>query len=538
VQPCRRRYSYAGGAASRKKGPVGRQGGYFFSMNDLAAVRLLPDLQRAGVTSLKIEGRLRSAQYVDTVVRAYRLVLDNLAAGDEAAAAAMSAAEELLKQAMGRRTTTGFLAGDRPAAAVSPYHSGNIGIFLGRMERAAAKGTAVLTLRTSLEAGDRLRLHREKSGERVSFTVGRITVAGRTVQQADAGARIGLALPESFAAGDGLYKVDTRVGRVLARGRGVIDPGPFAKKINRLHRPQRVQKIMQDIGNIEGAGSRPSSRLPGNTPGRGGKRSRTARGSLPLWLKTDALRLLQYRLPLPVERFVLPLDRELFTRFLRMKKLQLDPRKMVWSLPPVILEADLDFFAKTIGRLIRQGYRTFQLGHLSQLQFFQMKSRLTLVADYTLNILNSQALTLLHELGLQQAQAAIETDKHNLAKLSSAGRSMNHAIRLGLTVYGTPPLFTSRLAADHFRYGPQLVSPKGERYVLKKFQGQTIALAESPFSLLAVLPELAAMGLDYGVIDLCHQKLKGPDLELLSRRLAGKGRGRRLSTFNYQGQLL
>jgi putative protease len=239
-----------------------------------------------------------------------------------------------------------------------------------------------------------------------------------------------------------------------------------------------------------------------------------------------------------VEHYVLVLDRMLFARFVRIKNLRLEPRKIIWSLPPVILESDLDFFTKTIGQLIRRGYRTFQLGHLSQLQFFQKKPRLTLAADYTLNVLNSQALTQLYELGLQQAQAAIETDKHNLVMLSSGGRVMNHAIRLGLTVYSTPPLFTSRLVADHFRYGPQLISPKGEKYVLKKFQGQTIALPESPFSLLPELPELAAMGLDYGVIDLCHQKLKSFDLELLSRRLAGKGRGRRLSTFNYHGRLL
>ena len=341
-----------------------------------------------------------------------------------------------------------------------------------------------------------------------------------------------------FAAGDALYKVDTKAGRVLTRGRSVIDSGPFMKKINRLRRPQRVRKILQDIGKTEGGGTRPASRVPATQPVRGGKRNRTTSGSLPLWVKTDSMRILQHRLDFSVERFVLVLGRELLSRFQRIKNPRLDPRKIVWSLPPVILESDLDFFVRALGQLIRRGYRTYQLGHLSQLEFFQNTTRLTLVGDYTLNILNSQAVALLHELGLQQAQAAIETDKRNLAEMVSGGRSMNRTVRLGLTVYGTPPLFTARLVADHFRYGPPLLSPKGEKYFLKKYQGQTIALAESPFSLLPVLPELAAMGLDYGVVDLCHQKLKGNDLELLARRLAGKGRGRRLSTFNYQGQLL
>ena len=45
------------------------------------------------------------------------------------------------------------------------------------------------------------------------------------------------------------------------------------------------------------------------------------------------------------------------------------------------------------------------------------------------------------------------------------------------------------------------------------------------------------MGLGYGVIDLCHRNVKGPDLDLLARLLSGKARGRRLPTFNYEGQL-
>jgi putative protease len=527
VQPCRRRYRFADGRDGKKKGSVGNLGGYYFSMKDLAAIRLLPDLQRAGITSLKIEGRLRSAQYVDCVVRAYRLVLDAMAAGKDDMASAMAAAEELLQQAMGRRTTTGFLTGTRPAAAVSLYHYGNIGIFLGRIDRVVGKGQAVITLKAPLASGDRLRLHRETNGERLSFTASRIEVEGRKVQQAEA--RAVLTIPQPFAAGDSLYKVDSRAGRELARGRSNIDPGRFAAKIEALCRRPLATTIMRDITGRDGKDHRPGRRGP---QGRGGS------GSLPLWLKTDTLSLVQTRSPFAVERIVVVLGRELFARFLKLKNARLEPRRIVWGLPPVIQESELGFFAQAINRLQHQGFRTFQIGHLGQLQFFPSRSNLSLIGDYTLNILNGQGLVALHDFGLQQAQVSIETDKQNLLQILNCGREAGVNIRLGMTVYGTPPLFTARLVADHFRYGRPLVSPKGERFVLDKLQGLTIALAERPFSLLHVLPELAAMGVGYGVIDLCHQKVKPADLDHLARLMAGKARGRRLATFNYEGQLL
>ena len=49
---------------------------YLLSPQDLAAVDLIPDLVRAGVKSFKIEGRLKSPEYVTAVTRVYRKALD------------------------------------------------------------------------------------------------------------------------------------------------------------------------------------------------------------------------------------------------------------------------------------------------------------------------------------------------------------------------------------------------------------------------------------------------------------------------------
>src|SRR5580698_168642 len=53
---------------------------YLLSPQDLSGLEVLPDLARAGVASLKIEGRLKSPEYVANITRVYRDALDAVAA--------------------------------------------------------------------------------------------------------------------------------------------------------------------------------------------------------------------------------------------------------------------------------------------------------------------------------------------------------------------------------------------------------------------------------------------------------------------------
>ncbi|MEN8200136.1 MAG: peptidase U32 family protein, partial [Thermodesulfobacteriota bacterium] len=127
VQPCRRHYSWGakgqGRNASKKPGKSGK-GQYLFSMNDLSGLEAVPDLKQAGVASLKIEGRLRSANYVSRIVRAYRLVMD---AAEDEFPEALHEAELLTEQAMGRSSSPGYFFSPQPTGAITAHHSGNMG---------------------------------------------------------------------------------------------------------------------------------------------------------------------------------------------------------------------------------------------------------------------------------------------------------------------------------------------------------------------------------------------------------------------------
>ena len=140
----------------------------------------------------------------------------------------------------------------------------------------------------------------------------------------------------------------------------------------------------------------------------------------------------------------------------------------------------------------------------------------------------------------------IEGDRQSLGELVQGCKKISGGTgregerrgpRLGLTVYGSPPLFTARLAAPHFTYDRPLLSPKGESLVIRKKEGYTETHSPRAFSLLPYLTELKGLGLDYVIVDIRGEQADSRLLRKLQERLTGTGRYTKLPTFNYLGRL-
>jgi len=521
VQPCRRHYHWK---------VRGRKPGYLFSMNDLSGIDLIPQLQRAGVSSLKIEGRLRSAHYVSSVVKAYRMAIDAQVGDREC----LENARELLAQAMGRKTSQGYFSTSNPKELISPYHSGNIGLYLGRAAKGTGRGKVNLTANHPMQTGDRLRLHQEETGERVSFTLRAMTKDGQNISHASQGDYIILEVPAVVKKGDSLFKVDSRQAREFERMQSGIGTNRYSQGVKKL-----LRKARQKAAAVH-------SILASDVPGRKKNVAATKKGQrglggdrLTLYIKIDDLQALKLRFPIIPELLMVELNRKTFADLPGMQKmLKRFHHKIAWCLPPVILENELDFYRKAISKLFKSNFRTWQIAHIGQHLFFDRKERLNIMGDYTLNILNSQGLYVLDALRLQRTQTTIEIDRKDLRAILSSRTTAKVGTGLGMTVYGTPPLFTARSMAPHFAYDQFFESPRGESFLLRKAWNGTIALAESPFSLLQYLTEMTKMGVAYGVIDLCHRKISRVETDAIGRELAGRGPRRKLSTFNYKGSLL
>ncbi|WP_343203336.1 U32 family peptidase [Limisphaera ngatamarikiensis] len=155
AQACRLPY---GLVADDRPVPLGdRQ--YLLSPQDLMGLELLPELIRAGVASLKIEGRLKSPEYVANVTRAYRQALDRLAA-------MARTPEELppvwnvdpetrygLEMAFSRGLYTGWLRGIDNQALVHGRFGKKRGVYLGEVVR-VENGSVILAAVGPVRPGD------------------------------------------------------------------------------------------------------------------------------------------------------------------------------------------------------------------------------------------------------------------------------------------------------------------------------------------------------------------------------------------------
>jgi putative protease len=193
AQPCRWQYAVMEEKRPGVYLPVeeDERGTYLFSAKDLCLMPILPELAEAGVSSLKIEGRMKTEYYVAVVTGAYRRALDLLAQGREAFAQALPELAEELKCASHRDSDTGFLLGnpETPGEAEGFHQEREYAArVLGKDEKT---GKIRLLLKNRFFAGEEMelmtrrgilkvtvdRMIREKTGEEVN-TLG---IAGETL---------------------------------------------------------------------------------------------------------------------------------------------------------------------------------------------------------------------------------------------------------------------------------------------------------------------------------------------------------------------
>ncbi|MCL2544616.1 MAG: U32 family peptidase, partial [Clostridia bacterium] len=186
AQPCRLPYRVGEGLRN-----------YPLSMRDLMTIERLPELAGAGVTALKIEGRMRRPEYVAAAVAGYRRALDALKAG--VPYALEEAERDALKQMFHRGGfTRGHALGARQGELIDASRPGHGGLEMGTMD-GVRRGLAEMIALRPLHDGDGLQV-RGRSGEFER----EFTYAGPEVA---AGARALLRVPFSVEAGDAVFRL-------------------------------------------------------------------------------------------------------------------------------------------------------------------------------------------------------------------------------------------------------------------------------------------------------------------------------------------
>ncbi|MGN0396893.1 MAG: U32 family peptidase [Candidatus Fimimorpha sp.] len=113
THPCRWKYSIVEETRPGEYMPVyeNERGTYIFNSKDLCMIEHVPDLIHAGIDSLKIEGRMKTALYVATVARTYRKAIDDYQKDPALYEANMEWYKEEIGKCTYREFTTGFFYG-------------------------------------------------------------------------------------------------------------------------------------------------------------------------------------------------------------------------------------------------------------------------------------------------------------------------------------------------------------------------------------------------------------------------------------------
>lgn len=124
---------------------------YVLSPKDLAAIDLIPDLIESGVSFFKIEGRLKSPEYVANVVSKYRVAIDEYLAGNDYTPSKEDIRE--LEQSFSRGFTHGFLKGTNNKELLDGTFPKSRGVYLGTVKK-VLKDAVLCDLHAPIKRGD------------------------------------------------------------------------------------------------------------------------------------------------------------------------------------------------------------------------------------------------------------------------------------------------------------------------------------------------------------------------------------------------
>lgn len=197
AQPCRLAYELVDAYGNVKtEKPL-----HLLSPKDINTLEELSELVDAGITSLKVEGRMRRPEYVASVGRVYRRAIDRVLAGEPA----VTGHDQLIvKQVFNREFTPGYLHGNPGLDLMSLQKPNNRGLFLGRVKQTAGK-IITLSLDNDLSLNDGIEIW-VKVGGRLGSTVSDLRVNKVNVDMAHKGETCEIMLPGRISVGDRVFK--------------------------------------------------------------------------------------------------------------------------------------------------------------------------------------------------------------------------------------------------------------------------------------------------------------------------------------------
>ncbi|MCY1719061.1 U32 family peptidase [Prolixibacteraceae bacterium Z1-6] len=461
TQPCRRTYSAV------------KKSEYLFNLKDNQLIDLVGEFEKMGVSSLKIEGRMKSGEYTYRVAKAYRMTLDDESTREQA--------KELLALDFGREKTAYFMGKDVRSAVSDKTVAG---VLLGKVVR--TQGALIfLSSKMKIEPGFRLRFHIPNTEKQESVKVREVEFE------------------------NGLYKINSGDKRVKANSEvylSGINDVKFSSKLD--DSAQRNSQINQ------GLKRKILGEIKGNN--RAKKEEFYFRINSMEWLRKMNLNEMD----------------GLFLAFSKITWSRFDPNtpfiqkfadKIYVELPKFIPEDSLPFYRDLIAEMIKSGIRNFVISHLSQKELIPPKCKV--ITNENVYVFNDAAATCYKKEGIATFTYPQEIDFETLFSLS-------HKDGI-LPVYFHPELFYSRMPIDMHNETNDLSDDMNLRLHRYRRNGVTSIVPTVPVSISQSKNKLKNNGFLRYLIDLSYEPVSKNRAKTIKSRILRSEQIQPSNTFNF-----
>jgi putative protease len=510
TQACRRFYN-----ATTDSGDTT---GYYFSPLDLQLIEKIPDLIKAGVNSFKIEGRMKSAEYVGSVTRAYRYVMDHW---QEDKKGAIATGKRMLSTDFARAKTQYWYLADKNGNfdadnLLNPKQPGGTGIYLGKIDRIQTElvkdisekntvktetDTAKLSgeknqevnrrIFASLtggnyepEAGDSIRLHKKDDTGRVSHKI-KYTRDNM------------IDIPEGFSKGDEVYLLQTK-------SMSKRYPHVLPNDLSRFRQQPGAQILpVLDLTQIK---KDDLSFFPDG-----------------IYVQVSTIRDMHFLLSESPVRFILELNSETSKALVEKKeKLPVSKKCVFISLDPYVPEAEAGKLDDAITELVRDGYTNFVVNNPAHIQILKTafaenapKAKPGIIAGPYLYTFNRWAVSWLEN---QDIEAFIMSAEDSCENLENTFEK-NHRKQVLIPLLSWPALFRMRFKLPQSYNFSTFTDKEGLEFTTLSTPNGSYVFPAKPFSIIDKYSTLQALGFTHFLLDFSHISVNKSETKIIFRSL-------------------
>ena len=448
-----------------------------FSLKDNQQIKNLRKLMQLGIHSLKIEGRMKSADYVYQVCRAYRMVLDD--------ARNIEAAAQMLELDMGREKTSWFLGGKVGESITDDI---SIGRIVGRILEVGRK-TIRFESMVELKEGYRLRVRTENDDEQLYLKM------------------------ENFSRTKNIYEVEADFTRKVAAGNEVllvrVKEQSFSSRLGNIQtlpplksRSIKKLEIRKEL--------QPSSKTAQ-------KPMLLVRIGSPEWL--PKLRFDDY------DAVILSYKRSDWESFdPQIAVIQQNRYKIRIEFPKFISENHLDFYRDLAQRVSVSGITHFFISHLSQKLLLPKNTQVS--CNENVYVMNDASARMLQDERISEFIYPLENDLENLLSMTN---------RQGIVpLYFYPELFYSRMPVHLDHENKQFADENNRKFRKTVKDGVTIVYPNLPVALFHYRKQLEKNGFNRFLIDYSGEPMTANVVKRILKKFLDSEAVQQSTNFNFK----